>query len=35
MILIEFNYQGQVINLQINEKEKIKNIYTRLCEKLI
>ena len=33
MIQIEFNYKGQLINVQCNEKEKIKNIYSRFCSK--
>ena len=33
MIQIEFNYQGQLINVQCDEKEKLKNIYSRFCSK--
>ena len=33
MIHIELDYQGQIVNLQSNEKEKIRNIYTRFCAK--
>ena len=33
MIQIEFNYKGQLINMQCNEKEKLENIYIRFCSK--
>ena len=33
MIQIELNYEGQVIIIQCNEKEKIKNIHTKFCTK--
>ena len=34
MIQIEFNYKGRLINVQCNEEEKLKNIYTRICSKI-
>ena len=34
MMQIEFNYKGRLINVQCNEKEKLKNIYTRLYSKI-
>jgi len=33
MIQIEFNYEGQAISIHCNEKEKLKNIYTKFCTK--
>ena len=31
---IEFIYKGRLINVQCNEEEKLKNIYTRICSKI-
>ena len=34
MMQIEFIYKGRLINVQCNEEEKLKNIYTRICSKI-